>query len=999
MPLRSILAIAATFLLMLYSSHQRPLPAQQVAGGTAVIEGTVRDRQSQMPLSDVQVFVAGGTVGARTDAEGRYRISGLPAGTVELHAKMLGYSMSVRTVTLQEGQTAVANFALDAAAISLDAVVVTGTPGGTQSRAIGNAVEQMDVAKVAEVSPSTNVQQVIGQRNPGVVVLPSTGMVGSGSAIRIRGASSLSLTNQPIIYVDGVRVDADPAAGPAIRQGRQAARLNDFNSEDIESIEIIKGPAAATLYGTEASGGVVQIITKRGKSGKPRLDLVVREGMNFMQNPAGRFRYTYYTDPVTQKTDSFNIYEHELATTGKSIFRTGRLHSYNASLGGGTDAVRYYLSGDFTNNGGILDYNWEKSTGARANVSLLPHEMVQVNGNLGFVRNETRFAQAASGFGIWDMMVYSSPGLLGGPNRGFRYANADVAGDIDSRSKVNRFTGGIDVKFTPFAWLTQQLKAGMDVSQTTNQILFPRVPDGQVNFFGAKGTGEKTLENVSNVFNTLDFATTAKFGDSEKITTATSVGVQFYRKQFTLASAVGNNFPVTDVTTIGGAATSTAGEDYVENKTLGMYVQEELGWRNRLFLTAAVRGDGNSAFGEDFEAAYYPKVSATWVVTEEPFWRWDAVNTLRLRSAWGQAGQQPDAFDAITLYQPTTGPGDVSAITPMSLGNPKLKPERGSELEVGFDAGFFNDRLSASVTHYRRNTRDAIVRAPISPSVGFPGVRVVNLGEVKNWGTEIGINARALTGEVLSWDIGVNYATAHNEVMSLGGLEAVSVGGSQDQQHRVGFPVGSIFWERVVSAEWSPGGTLINVLCDGGTASHAPVPCADAPKVYWGQPTPTWYGSINNTFTLFGSIRLGALIDFQGGMTYIDGEIQAGHQNFQNTAASNVPIPERDPIFAAYQSVVPRTPLGTFDASFAKLRELSLNYTLPPGVTQRLGTSAGSVTAAWRNVATLWQADKTVWGTKLFDPEMRPPGSEHLARYQTQLPPFSQFVITARLSY
>ncbi|MBK8648896.1 MAG: TonB-dependent receptor [Gemmatimonadetes bacterium] len=310
-----------------------------------------------------------------------------------------------------------------------------------------------------------------------------------------------------------------------------------------------------------------------------------------------------------------------------------------------------------------------------------------------------------------------------------------------SRSKVNRFTGGIDLKNTPTDWLTQQFKAGMDVGQTTNQIS-PRPNAETAVFYGARSVGEKTLEHVTTTFNTLDYAATAKvkvFGTE----TATSVGAQYYRRRTNLASEFGRNFPTPDVTTIGGAATSTAGEDYVENKTLGFYVQEQLSWSDRRFLTLAMRGDANSAFGRDFNAAYYPKVSGAWVLNEEPFWKWPQVNTLRLRGAWGQAGQQPDVFDAVTLYTPTTGPGDVPILTPGSLGNTALKPERGEELELGFDAGFWQDRLTLAVTRFDRQTKDAIVRAPVRPSDGFPGVRVVNLGEMKSWGTEVGLNARA----------------------------------------------------------------------------------------------------------------------------------------------------------------------------------------------------------------------------------------------------------------
>ncbi|MEP6508372.1 MAG: TonB-dependent receptor, partial [Gemmatimonadales bacterium] len=661
--------------------------------------------------------------------------------------------------------------------------------------------------------------------------------------------------------------------------------------------------------------------------------------------------------------------------------------------------ARYFISGDRINNVGIVDYNYLKGSSARANLSLLPTAKWQIDTHLDYIQNETRFAQAAEGFGIWDMIIYSKPTLLTGPTGGFRYANPDVAGLIDSRSKVNRFTGGIDVKNTPLTWLTQQFKAGVDAGSTTNQILFPRVPDGQTNFFGSKGTGEKTLENINSNYSTLDYSLTGKT-DNTVISTATSFGAQYYRKQITLASEFGANFPTPDVTTIGGAAVTSSGEDFVENKTFGMYVQEALGWRNRRFLTVALRGDANSAFGKNYNAAYYPKVSGAWVLSEEPFWRLTRLNSLRLRAAWGQAGQQPDAFDALTLYTPTTGAGGVPVLTPGSLGNASLKPERGQELEFGFDFGVLDDRITGAVTHYNRITKDAIVRAPNQPSIGFPGTTVVNLGRVAAWGTEIGLNARVIDLTKFAWDLGLNFATTHNRIESLGGLPPVGVpnsGNAIDQFNREGYSVGSFFWKKVVSAEYSPTGTLQNVLCDDGAGGT--VACDKAPLVYYGQPTPTKLGSVTNTLTLFRNLRLSALVDYQTGMTYEEGSIEADHQNFQNTRMSNPTSGPVDPIFAAYQGPVGRPALGFFDAGFAKLRELSASYSLPPGIATRFGASNASLTAAWRNVATLYRAQSTIYGAKIFDPEQRPPGAETAARFQTTLPPTSQIVLTARLAF
>src|ERR1700716_287096 len=469
------------------SRHARGRPA------AATVTGTVIDADTHQPVPGAQISVIGRTSARVTAAEAHYRLDGIPAGSVTIRARRIGYGSSDRAVTLRDGESAVVDFSLGTLVSALDAVIVTGTAGGTQMRAIGNAVDKLDLSKDIKSSPAVNVQQLLGQKSPGVLILPSPGMVGAGSAVRIRGAASLSLTNQPIIYVDGVRVDNNPSAGPAIRNGRYGSRLNDFNPEDIESMEIIKGPAAATLYGTEASNGVIQIITKRGKAGKPRFELTAKEGGNFLPNAENRINLSYGKNPTTGVLDSINMITRWRELTGRNIFSTGRLHQVDASLSGGSETARYFVSADRISNTGIVDYNWLKGISSRANLSVLPTSKWQIDAHLDFIQNETRFAQAAEGFGIWDMIIYSKPTLLLTPTQGFRYANPDVAGQIDSRSKVNRFTGGIDIRNTPFDWLTQQLKAGLDAGKTTNQILFPRLPDGQTNFFGSKGTRDKTL--------------------------------------------------------------------------------------------------------------------------------------------------------------------------------------------------------------------------------------------------------------------------------------------------------------------------------------------------------------------------------------------------------------------------------------------------------------------------------------------------------------------------
>ncbi len=276
---RSVLAFAAMALLAV------PLTAQE----RGTITGQVADAATMRPLSGAQIVIEGTNFGALANEAGRFLITNVPAGTHTLRAIMLGYGPVTQDVMVSPGETSAADFRLSQSAIQLDAVVVTAT-GEQRKRELGNAVGTIAAAELVEVAPINNMASLIQGRTAGVQVFNSSGTTGMGSRIRIRGSSSISLSNDPLLYVDGIRVDNrtnDPGAG-----GQDISRLDDFNPEDIESIEIIKGPAAATLYGTEAANGVIRITTKKGTPGESRWNVwaeygVVQEPNTYPLNYSG----------------------------------------------------------------------------------------------------------------------------------------------------------------------------------------------------------------------------------------------------------------------------------------------------------------------------------------------------------------------------------------------------------------------------------------------------------------------------------------------------------------------------------------------------------------------------------------------------------------------------------------------------------------------------------------------------------------------------------------
>src|SRR5207244_6876334 len=249
----------------------------------------------------------------------------------------------------------------------------------------------------------------------------------------------------------------------------------------------------------------------------------------------------------------------------------------------------------------------------------------------------------------------------------------------------------------------------------------------------------------------------------------TPIGAQYFQPRVDTVGMQGTQFTAPGVQTGISTASTFGSQDFIDNKTIGLFAQQQFGLKDRLFLTGAVRIDNNSAFGDNFDLATYPKVSGTWVVSEEPFWRLRFINALKLRAAYGASGEQPQSFAALRTYAPSTGPNDDPTVTPQFVGNASLKPERGEELEFGFEAGLFN-RIGIDFTVFSKQTKDAILLRGTPPSGGFPGEQFVNIGQVSNKGIELQVNAQPVATHKVSWDRGASVATASNYIEDLQGV-------------------------------------------------------------------------------------------------------------------------------------------------------------------------------------------------------------------------------------
>ncbi|MDQ3515390.1 MAG: SusC/RagA family TonB-linked outer membrane protein [Gemmatimonadota bacterium] len=1027
----SRLAAASVFafatLLLTASTTQ----AQQAG----VVAGTVLGAGGQ-PLPGAQIRVQGTELGTVTDASGRFRIAGLSAGQATIEVRRIGYRPVTQTVNVGAMEIRVG---LSEQSVSLDEVVVTGTAGGQARREIGNAVSTINAAQVSERGTVNSIQQLLNGRAPGVFVNPSTGNVGGGARIRIRGAASLSLSNEPLIYVDGIRVNSQAATGPTNQGfgGNAISRINDINPDDIESVEIIKGPAAATLYGTEASGGVIQIITKKGVTGAPRWTFSTRQGMSYIQDLESRWPVNYNSVPrrgVTGVRDTISIDIVELEKSrGRDLFQNGKIHEYDISTSGGSDLFRYFAAGGLEDSEGVDAVNTVNRKTGRLNLTVTPSQRLNFGFNVGYTNGFVTVPCEAGCGGITLTSYLANPAndttlTNGDPNplRGFHSGLPEAYGAFyEFYQEVDRFTGGFQANQQLTSWLRHRLTFGADRTREENSELGRRIENLLYrSVLGTSGLGYRSLtfRTINNL--TTDYSASALFDFTTDIKSTTSFGAQYYRNYFEISCAYGEQFPALGITTVSSTATAkTTCHDVEEDATLGFFLQEQVGWKNRLFLVAAVRADDNSAFGRNFDRVYYPKFSASWVLSDEPFFSFPIIDQFKLRAAYGESGKQPTTFSALQTYTTATGAGGAT-VTPVSIGNPDLGPERSKEVELGFDAGAWQDRVGVEVTWYNKRTSEAILDRQIAPSIGIPGTQPFNAGAVKNWGTELLLRVRPYVSRRFDWETTLSYATNDSEILDLGTDEAVLelrrqtacpgyVRGTSDPstcvvadfvnassaplspRHQVGHPIGSIFHKRIVSAELSATGAPINVMCDDGKGGS--VACATAPFVYLGRTIPNVEGAWGNTVTLFENVRIHGLIDFKRGHTKVNGSDRfrcVVLNRCRERWYSSEFDPKRVASVKAGTDALPDSYIN--DASFARFRELSVSYTLPAAV-NRLGRfNRAVVTLAGRNLHT-WTDYPGLDPEASFLGGVR--GGNFSVFEQTVIPPLTQWVLGVNLDW
>lgn len=956
----SLLALAATVLVL--------LPASVSAQGQGTVTGQIVAATTGAPINGAQVTILDTPHGVQSNVSGRFLITSVAPGTYTVQVVHVGYGTTTQEVTITADGTATLDFRLSVSAVNLDEIVVTGTAGEVERKKIGTSIGSLDVANVQDVVPLNDFSHALEGRIPGVRSIGTVGGVGAGRELRIRGTDSFSLGQRPVIYIDGVRVDSRQTewgsgvgAGfnttcCAFSGGAGEDRLSDLSPDEIDRVEVLKGPAAATLYGSEASGGVIQIFTKRGRSNSPaNFTFTVSTGINrhranFPTTLRGNFTGP---DPQTFDEDGQPHQRIRAWDPNETLIENGLINSYDLTVDGGGENVTYFVSGGFSYEEGSIKPNDQKRGNLRVNLNWTVADNLTVGVSSGYVRNRIWAVQSGNNWlGIYTNALLSNPlkATVHEPYGGGLDVNVEDAKSISTYSDTDRWTGSVTLSYNPKPNFTHRATLGLDAvtDQKTRYLPFGL----HYTYLGRQGEKNHGYRNAKSwsgdYLGSLDYSLDFLGGFLSNLGGTFSFGSQAYWDISEYNMATGQGFAGEGVTVVSGAALTYGAETHFEEVNIGAFVQNRFDFDN-LFITGAVRIDGNSAFGENYGFQVYPKADVAYNLPMLPGF----ISSAKLRAAVGMAGKAPGAFDQFQTYTPNTVLDNVPGVSPSNPGNDTLEPENKVEYEVGMDVGVFNDRIGIDATYWHAMTTNALLAIALPPSEGFSSSRLRNVGKILNRGVELAVNATVLDRSDLRWSTGVNFEWIHNEIIDLG---ETAIDDSLAVYWSNGDSIRWVHYKRL-GGLWE--GLPIFEYIDRTILRWDPVDeehDRSLYRSYLGNQQPNILASMNHDFSLGQSLRLSVQLRGEWGALMRNSDRAYGvrqfaydeilmHMDTTIDAPSNGRTFKSDSVLNWHTLV---TPVDKRD--HIRLQEVSLNYTLPESLSGAVGLGPSTITLSGYNL-------------------------------------------------
>jgi TonB-linked SusC/RagA family outer membrane protein len=864
-------------------------------GQRYVISGRIVEENGQA-LPGATIVIAGTTLGTTSDADGNYTLGAtVKPGLQTLVVSAIGYETLRQPVTLGNAEAVSLNITVKAAATNLDEVVVTGSTLSAPKRELGNAISTIR-AQDLQQSGSGNLINSLQGKVPGAQITQNSGDPAGGITIRLRGIKSLAGSSDPLYVVDGVIVSnastnvsqlalANDVGNSNVGQNR----LSDINPDDIATLNVINGAAAAAQYGSRAANGVVIITTKRGKSGRPTVTFSTSFNSNELRkgvpvntygkqfgfaglrlytigavsaaqitaNPGttittpGIFRDGTFTNLATNLVDvtRYNYFD--------QIFRTGTGTDNNLSVSGGNDNTQYYVSLGYLQNQGIIKGTDFTRYSVRARVDQRLTNWAKISLGLSYANSFSN--EKANG-----NVFYSPINSVNITNNIYDITQRDLAGnllaveptrvnplstieDMKFSQSVSRTISSFALNLTPFKGLTVDYIAGLDAySQFGKNYIRPYPYQAVAGLPAARypgGFAANATNQVLQFNNDLNVSYRKEFGEKFLLSAVAGYSYQYFQSDYTTLS--GQNL-APFIETVNGATSTTFGLGYGLDRygLSGLFGQATVGYGNFAFLTAAVRRDQSSKFSATQTNQYYPKLSGSLIVSDLGFWRdasfSNAVNSLKLRASYGEAGNLSGIGSYARFYQfsPQAYLGRNTVTPGTQLANPDVQPERMAELEGGLDLGFLNGRINLGLTAYQQKISSLIVNRTLAPTTGGTSI-VNNVGAMQNTGFEITLDVNAVKTKDFTWDFTAIYNQNRNKVTDLGGLTVIDVGAEGTSGAPVRLllnqPVGVFFgtgFARNASGELlkSPSGFPLSeraAVANTGTIEFTPARTAD----------------------------------------------------------------------------------------------------------------------------------------------------------------------------
>ncbi|WP_028296368.1 SusC/RagA family TonB-linked outer membrane protein [Olivibacter sitiensis] len=936
--------------------------AGQVLGQTRyVIKGIVKDRLDQTPLSGVSVKIDNTVIGTVTNVRGEFELNvSLVPASYTIRYALIGYAAYVDKVQLGSEATINREILLREDVSRMDEVVVTGTAVATSKRELGNAISSVN-ARDFENSAATSIDQALSGKISGAQITQNSGNPAGGISVRLRGTSTVVGSGDPLYIVDGVIINNNSTELLDLG-GYAQNRLVDINPNDVERIEIIKGAAAAAIYGSRASNGVVQIFTKKGKEGKPVITFSTQLRTNTVRKTLPYNTYPYIFDNTA--ADDLSQTAVERYDFQSDIFRTGLGTESNVSVAGGTAQTQYYFSGSYMGNQGIIDQTNFKRGGVRLRIDQNLGNKIKVGIGANYVLSTSAEIPnggmeeaygALTGFIFSNNFVNPYPDPVTeiypstAPSSVVRRTNPlEAINRFDFGQRTGRFIGNFNIQATPVEGLSINYVLGYD---NATQIGTGYIPVGNTTPTYDGGYSRRADQTTYLLNNDLNIAYEKQVNGWLK--SSTGLGATYQVEKIYSTNLTATQLGLIGQT-IDNGATIVASENRSDINIFGAFVQQTFGIRDKLFVTGALRYDESSVFGSEDRAQFYPKASVSYSLSDEAFWQngsvLNVVSNFKVRASYGQAGNMSaiGAYARLSNYDPVSFSGQPGVVSPSLLGNLGIKPERQTEMEFGTDIGFFNDRLGLEFTYYNKDVKDLLFSVNLPPTSGY-GSQLQNIGTMTNKGFELLLRGAPVQKENFTWNATATFSKNKNEVNDIpGGMLAFSGGFGQVAAVN-GYPLGTFY--STYFARNEDGSLLLNAAGlpqteQAGRNADGQPTGGNLSKVI-GDPNPAWIASLINEFNVGKNLSFRAQLDASYGGDVFNFTRRVGERNlygglegYEAELRGEVPKGTSAALWSIFENWIE-------DGSYVKLREVSVSYTLRP---KFLGTGNMRLSLAGRNL-------------------------------------------------